>query len=331
MVDRTNRGSQRGRGGDAAPGERGGPSPRPGGDGPATARWWARLRNPATGLPKLWVEAVMLVSLYYTYTATRGTADSSAAAANDLGWDILHLQERLHIDIELGLNRWLQGVPPLAVICCYYYATLHFIVTPSLLVWMYRRHPGRYRRARWALVFTTLISLCGFFLFPTTPPRLLPGTSYTDTMSHFEAWGWWSGSASAAPDGLEGLANQYAAMPSLHCAWALWCGVLLACFARRPVARVLGCLYPAATVFIVMATSNHYILDAVAGWAVLGVSTLLAFAITSRGRGARAPASRPAAAADLPGTSPAEVAARPDVAAATSMPSDLGGPGGPGG
>ncbi|TCJ38765.1 phosphatase PAP2 family protein [Parafrankia sp. BMG5.11] len=250
-----------------------------------------RFRNPATGLPRLWVEAVVLVGLYYVYTATRGVAGSSVGAATDMGWDILRLQQHLHLDIELSLNRWLQSIPPLAVASCYYYSTLHFVVTPALLVWMYRRHPGRYIRARWALVFTTLISLCGFFLFPTAPPRLLPGTSYVDTMSHFEGWGWWSGGASAAPNGLEGLANQYAAMPSLHCAWALWCGFMLARFARTPLVRVIGCLYPAATVFVVMATSNHYILDAVAGWAVLGVSTLLSLAITARGR--RRPAEAP--------------------------------------
>ncbi|KPM54984.1 hypothetical protein ACG83_16635 [Frankia sp. R43] len=325
MVDQTNRdiqnnlgdealrsaqSGQAGPGGSSAPGGQGGPS---------GGRWWRRLRNPATGLPKLWVEAVLLVSLYYVYTATRGAADASAADANRLGWDILHLQERLHINIELSLNSWLQSVPVLAVICCYYYATLHFVVTPSLLVWMYRRNPGRYVRARWTLVFTTLIALCGFFLFPTTPPRLLPGTSYVDTMSHFEGWGWWSGSASAAPDGLEGLANQYAAMPSLHCAWALWSGFLLARFARRPVVRVLGCLYPAATVFIVMATSNHYILDAVAGWAVLGVSTLLAFAITVRHRSRRAADVPPATPTDAEaGVATAEVAVREEAAAGTA-------------
>ncbi|WP_462189107.1 phosphatase PAP2 family protein, partial [Frankia sp. CcWB2] len=93
-----------------------------------------------------------------------------------------------------------------------------------------------------------------------------------DTMSHFEGWGWWSGSASAAPNGLEGLTNQYAALPSLHCAWSLWCGFLLVRFGRRPLLRVLGALYPAATLFVVMSTSNHYLLDAVAGWAVLGVA-----------------------------------------------------------
>ncbi|WP_235489104.1 phosphatase PAP2 family protein, partial [Frankia sp. AvcI1] len=151
----------------------------------------------------------------------------------------------------------------------------------------HRRHTRHYAQARWTLVATTLICLVGFFLFPTAPPRLLTGTSYTDTMSHFAGWGWWTGTASAAPNGLEGITNQYAALPSLHCAWSLWCGFLLVRFGRRTVTRILGVLYPAATFFVVMSTANHYLLDAVAGWMVLGVaagSVALVFAWRRRVR-----------------------------------------------
>lgn len=277
----------------------------------------SRLRNPATGRTYWWAEAVILISVYYLYTATRGVADSSESRAIQIGWDILHAQEALGLDIELGLNRWLQSVPVLAVICCYYYATLHFIVTPGVLFWMHRRHPGVYSRVRWTIVFTTLICLVGFFLFPTAPPRLLPGAPYTDTMAYFENWGWWSGNASAAPDGLDGLANQYAAMPSLHCAWALWCGILLFRFARSRVVRVIGVLYPAATLFVVMATSNHYILDGFAGWAVLGVAAVAARALTAR------------AAASANATDTADVTGAANVTGAADMTdtADTGRPG----
>ncbi len=231
-----------------------------------------RLRNQATGLPVWWLELLMLAVLYYSYTGTRSVADASAGEAMRMGHDLVRFETFLHLDIELSLNRWLQSVPVLAVVCCYYYATLHFVVTPGLLVWTHRRHTRHYAQIRWTLVVTTLICLVGFFLFPTAPPRLLTGTSYTDTMSHFAGWGWWTGTASAAPNGLEGITNQYAALPSLHCAWSMWCGFLLVRFGRRPVTRILGVLYPAATFFVVMSTANHYLLDAVAGWMVLGVA-----------------------------------------------------------
>ncbi|WP_163549129.1 phosphatase PAP2 family protein [Candidatus Frankia nodulisporulans] len=254
-----------------------------------------RLRNQTTGLPVWWVEVLMLAVLYYSYTGTRSFADASAADAIRLGHDLLRLETWLHIDIELSLNRWVQSVPVVAVLCCYYYGTLHFVVTPSLLIWTHRRNIGNYSQIRWTLVVTTLISLLGFFLFPTAPPRLLPGEPFTDTMAHFEAWGWWTGTASAAPQGLEGITNQFAALPSLHCAWALWCGFLLFRYGRRRITRVLGLLYPAATVFVVMSTANHYLLDAAAGWAVLGFSAgLVALALVlvlARRRASRTAAS----------------------------------------
>jgi hypothetical protein len=91
-------------------------------------------------------------------------------------------------------------------------------------------------------------------------------------MARFAAWGWWNGDSSAAPIAFARFANPYAAVPSLHCAWALWCGVLVGRHATRSVVRVLGALYPLATTFVVTATANHYLVDAFAGWAVLGVA-----------------------------------------------------------
>jgi hypothetical protein len=73
-----------------------------------------------------------------------------------------------------------------------------------------------------------------------------------------------------------GMTNQYAAMPSLHVGWALWCGVTLWRHGGTRAAKVLGVLYPLGTALVVMGTANHYLLDAVAGVAVMGVGLLLA-------------------------------------------------------
>ncbi|WP_235948464.1 phosphatase PAP2 family protein [Candidatus Frankia alpina] len=281
-----------------------------------------RLRNQATGLPVWWVELLMLAVLYYSYTGTRSVADASAGEAMRMGHDLLRFETFLHVDIELSLNRWLQNVPVLAVVCCYYYATLHFVVTPGMLVWTHRRHTRHYAQIRWTLAVTTLICLLGFFLFPTAPPRLLTGTSYTDTMSHFAGWGWWSGSASAAPNGLERLTNQYAALPSLHCGWSLWCGFLLVRFGRRRVTRILGVLYPAATFFVVMSTANHYLLDAVAGWMVLGVaagSVALVFAWRRRVRATPAAVANVGRSGAAPVAPAASATASATAAAATAL------------
>ncbi|WP_250279467.1 phosphatase PAP2 family protein [Frankia sp. Cppng1_Ct_nod] len=248
-----------------------------------------RTRRRSDGLPVLWIEAVVMIVLYYSYTAIRAVADGSRRDALAVGWDLLRIQTDLHLNVELGLNHWLQGLPALAVASCYYYASLHFVVTPTVLLWLYRKHPSRYLRARWTIACTTVISLVGFFLLPTAPPRLLPGAGFIDTMASFHDWGWWGGDSSAAPRGLGGIANQFAAMPSLHCAWALWCGWNIARFARHRRVRALGILYPAATAFVVMATANHYVLDVIAGWFVLGIGAAVASVVTRPARGREQP------------------------------------------
>lgn len=146
-----------------------------------------------------------------------------------------------------------------------------------MLIWLYRRHPDRYRRARTTLAVTTATALAGFWLFPTAPPRLLAAGGYPagfqDIMAHYSAWGWWAAQDSA-PRGLASLANQFAAMPSLHFAWALWCGISLARYASGPAPRLLGALYPLATAIVILGTANHYLLDVLgAGAIVLAADT----------------------------------------------------------
>jgi hypothetical protein len=105
-------------------------------------------------------------------------------------------------------------------------------------------------------VRATLAGLIGFWLFPATPPRLLPGSGIRDTLADVHQWGWWAG-PSSAPRGLGSLANEYAAMPSLHLAWALWAGWLIARHAHHRLIAISGAAYPVLTAFVVMATGNR--------------------------------------------------------------------------
>jgi hypothetical protein len=198
-------------------------------------------------------------------------SSGDVTSANDIGYALLHLEQSWHVAYERSLNQLLWHHLPLAVAASYLYATLHYTLTPAVLVWMYRRHPGSYRAARTTLLLATLLGLTGFLLFPTTPPRLLPGGGFYDTLATVSDWGWW-GSQASAPRGLGALTNQYAAMPSLHVGWAVWCGWLLVRHARHRTTRVVGALYPVLTVIVVMATANHYLLDAVAGIADIAIA-----------------------------------------------------------
>jgi hypothetical protein len=143
-----------------------------------------------------------------------------------------------------------------------------------VLVWLHRVHPARYVRARRVLGLATMAALLGFWLLPTAPPRLLPGEGFVDTMAAWSRLGWW-GAAASAPRGLADLSNQYAAVPSLHVGWALWCAWQISSATRRRSVKALAWGYPLLTVLVVVGTANHYVLDAVAGAAVIAVAALL--------------------------------------------------------
>jgi len=92
------------------------------------------------------------------------------------------------------------------------------------------------------------------------------------------------------------ISNQYAAMPSVHCAWALWCACILVPRMRRWWSKGLAALYPVGTVITIVLTANHYLLDAVGGFIVLGIGYLAARILTRAGRSSTSKPSVPIAA-----------------------------------
>jgi hypothetical protein len=227
-----------------------------------------------------WTELPLIVLVYACYSAGRLLARGDVAGAVDHGLTILRIEKFLRVNAEHPLNRLFTNEAWLGVPADFWYASLHYLVTPAVLVWVFRSHAVHYRMARTWLMTSTFIGLIGFTLLPTCPPRLLSAShGFVDTMAQYSSYGWWGGEASA-PRGMGGMTNQYAAMPSLHVGWALWCGVLLWRYGRTRTARAVGVVYPLVTTIVVMGTANHYFLDAVAGAAVMGVGLLLAPHVT---------------------------------------------------
>ncbi|MEV0177362.1 phosphatase PAP2 family protein [Streptomyces sp. NPDC050803] len=222
-----------------------------------------------------WTELPLIVLVYACYSAGRLLARGDVSSAVDHGLEILRIEKMLYLNAEHPLNRLFTREPWLGVPADFWYASLHYVVTPALLIWVFRWRAVRYRAARTWLMTSTFIGLIGFTLLPTCPPRLLsPTHGFVDTMAHYSSYGWWGGEASA-PRGLGGMTNQYAAMPSLHVGWALWCGVMLWRYGGTRTAKAAGVIYALVTTIVVMGTANHYFLDAVAGAAVMGVGLLL--------------------------------------------------------
>jgi hypothetical protein len=245
--------------------------------------------------PRAGVELALLALLYVGYSAARLLADGDVAGAVANAHDLLHLESVLNLDVERSANQLLTDVPGLALVASYWYSALHYVVTPAVLIWVYRRHALGYRRVRNALVLATATGLVGFVLLPVAPPRMLPG--YVDVLATTSGSGWW-GSDASAPKGLGGLTNELAAMPSLHVGWALWCAWVVFLCTRNRWLRVAATCYAAGTTLVVIGTANHYVLDAVAGAAVVAVAVVATRPRVSRGSAPRQPARRqPSAAA----------------------------------
>jgi hypothetical protein len=216
-----------------------------------------RLRTPRR--PRLWFEILLIGVSYWTYSLVRNAVpEQRAEALHNTDW-IWRAEHHLGIAVEESVNHAVNSVTWLIVGMNYYYATLHFIVTLTVLVWLYRSHPGRYAATRLVLFATTAVALVGYYLYPLAPPRLMPGGDFIDTVMVHQTWG------SMASGDLKNMSNQYAAMPSMHIGWSLWCGLTIFALARLPWVRVLGLLYPVATLVVIVATANHFWLDAVGG------------------------------------------------------------------
>jgi diacylglycerol O-acyltransferase / wax synthase len=219
--------------------------------------------------PAWWGEVGVLIGLLWVYDAVRSLAPARVSHAVATGRDLLGLEQRWHLDIERGLNQALVHSGLLAQYAAnYYYAVLHFGLTLGLLCWVYWRHPEQYRSLRRLLVMINLIALVTFWLLPLAPPRLLPGAGFVDTVAAGHTIGSWGSPATAD-------ANFYAAMPSLHAAWALWVTVAVSRIGTRPATRWAAAAHPAVTGLVVLATANHYVLDTVAGVLTVGVAAVL--------------------------------------------------------
>ncbi|MFC0600861.1 bifunctional glycosyltransferase 87/phosphatase PAP2 family protein [Streptomyces palmae] len=254
--------------------------------------------------PNLLVELLLIRVFYFGYSYVRGSAPDNRRLAEEHGRQVLDAEGFLHIDIEYWFNHLVAGEPWLRDSMGYYYSTFHFLVPLSLLGWLYVCRPAAYRWARTPLALATCLALVGFWLYPLAPPRLMPDLGYIDTAHGTQDL--------SNPDfgELTKLANQYAAMPSLHVGWSLWCGVVIAMVAPRVWMKVLGMTYPLMTTAVIVGTANHYLLDAVGGAAVVTIGFALQYVITGTRGVPRA--RNDLALRDVGGTALAVVRALPD-------------------
>ncbi|MGH4027979.1 bifunctional glycosyltransferase 87/phosphatase PAP2 family protein [Actinomycetota bacterium Odt1-20B] len=286
---------------------------------PVPARWsrvpllpfWRRV----LARPNLLLELLLIRVGYSAYqqvrlAATGGTVSGGRATAEHHGAQVHAVESALRIDIEHWVNHAVYQVGWLKGFFNFYYTSFHFVVPLTVLAVLYVRRPAEYRWARTALGFATVLALIGFWAYPLAPPRLMPDLGFIDTVHGLQDF--------SKPDygTLTGLTNQYAAMPSLHFGWSLWCGLVIAIIATKWWMKALGLLHPLFTASAIVATGNHWVLDAAGGAAVVGAGFGLGHLLA--GPRVRTP-SKLATGAERPATAPA-----PDPAgsAGVSRPKD---------
>jgi len=245
--------------------------------------------------PNLLLELLLIQVGYGIYTTIRNAAPDRVALSIEHAREVYRWEQAVHIDLERTVNTWALQYDWLLDAMLDFYKLMHFTGVLSVLIWLYVRHPRRYRTARTILFVTTGLALLGFWGLPLAPPRLTPGLGFRDSPAS---------SPDSAPLGaLTALTNQYAAMPSLHIAWAVWCTLVVVTTTRSPWARIPAVVYPMVTLLVVLASANHWLLDAVGGVLVLAVGCVVQYLLTGRRLTDR---DRPAV--TFPGASPSATA-----------------------
>jgi membrane-associated phospholipid phosphatase len=232
-------------------------------------------------------QLALFLAAYLLYTAGRWVTAGDLDSATDHAQWIMDAEDDLGIAIERQVQDALHGGFVMWLFSNLYLAA-QLVVLPASLLWLYRSAPAVYRRLRDTVLATWTLSVPIYALFPVAPPRLADG-AMSDTVS------------SQAAVELTGRStifyNELAAVPSLHCGFAVAVGIALAVASRRRWTKALALLWGPAVCLIVVVTANHYVFDIAAG---LAVSVAGYYAgprvarLAQRSRPARAPRVQPA-------------------------------------
>jgi len=230
-----------------------------------------------------WVELLAIFGVYGVYTAIRDASGAHPAHALDDARHVISFERHLGIFHEETIQRWALHFKPLIITANYFYGSMHFIVTIGVAVWLFRKYSDDYPRYRNALAITTALALVGFTVFPLMPPRLLGHyglhTHFVDTLQRYPTpWSFDSGPAAR-------VSNQFAAMPSVHIAWATWCAAAMVPRLKKRGQRLLAAAYPLITLTVIVVTANHYFVDAVGGIVILWCGFASSNRFTRAGRG----------------------------------------------
>ncbi len=222
-------------------------------------------------LPHGWLDVLRQVALfglaYLAYRLVRGLVEGEANTAFAHALDVISLELSLHIFVEPSVQAWASSSRLVMDFCSWMYVNAQTTVTLAGLVYLYVRHNKSFYFVRNMFMIAMLIALVGYTVFPTAPPRFLPEWGFIDSVSNFT--GVHVDHASAT---MTALVNPYAAVPSMHVAFALMIGWPLARLAKHRFVKALWLAYPFLMAFVIVVTANHFIFDAILGALTAGAS-----------------------------------------------------------
>ena len=214
---------------------------------------------------------------YYGYRIVRGLVDGNTAIAFAHSRALVSAERSMHLFFEPALQHWTLGNQHWLIdVGNYAYVNSQFVVTNAFLIWLYFARNKAYYYVRNMFMIAMGLALAGYIAFPAAPPRMLPEWGFTDTVANWVGQG--------ASNAASILYNPYAAVPSMHVAFALMIGIPMVKLTRNRILKVLWACYPVFITLVVIITANHFWIDAVLGAMVAGVSAATASAALARAR-----------------------------------------------
>jgi hypothetical protein len=223
------------------------------------------------GVLDVLVQVALMQATYMAYRIVRGWIDDpqGAAVAFENGRNVIGLERSLGLFIEPTIQNTFGATSLVGDMASWIYLNAQVTVTLGALAYLYVRHNSSFYFVRNMFIVSWMIALVGYALFPTAPPRFFPEWGFVDSVADFTGVSPDSATANA-------LFNPYAAVPSMHVAFALMIGLPLASLARHRVSRYFWRVYPLIVTFVIVVTANHFVFDAVLGAVTAGLAFVVA-------------------------------------------------------
>lgn len=206
------------------------------------------------------------------YEISRTLAKGDLAVAFVHARDVVSVEKSMGIFTELDVQHWALARPWVLDVANTTYFHAHFAVTTCFMFWLYLRRNHHYYFVRNIIFSAMALALIGYILFPTAPPRMLTDLGFIDTLEKTADVNFNTGAVSL-------LSNPFAAVPSVHTCFSLIIGSSCFFLVRRPAIRLIWLLYPCLIVFSIVATGNHFWLDAILGAGLAGIALGVAWTI----------------------------------------------------